>query len=107
MITAIQVNYEARGVLGEYEYRHDRREHGIAAKHVDKAIEFVIRNAENSFTAAHFNHDDGSNDCIWQECCQRGTRTLTWRHDNSANSSEEPTEISSADFKRMMKKAVA
>lgn len=104
MITAIQVNYEDRGVLGEREDRHDRLDGFITARHVDKAVEAVIRKGTECYAAAHFNHDDGSNDSIWQEWGQRGTRMLTWRHDNSDYSREKPTEISSADFKRRIKK---
>ena len=102
MITSIQVNYTDRGVLGEYETRSDRLEGFLTAEHIDKAVEFVVRHGD--MAAAHFNHDDGSNDAIWQEWDQRGTRKLTWRHDNGPWSHNEPIETDSAAFKRMAKK---
>lgn len=105
MITAIQVNYTERGILGELESRNDRRDYGITARHVDAAIEKVIKDgARGEMCAAHFNHDDGSNDAIWQEHGQRGTRMLTWRHDVGEWSSDAPVSISAADFKRYIKK---
>lgn len=105
MITAIQVNYEERGLLGELEQRSDRREYGITAQHVDKAIEKVIKDgARGDMCVAHFNHDCGSNDAIWQECGQRGTRMLTWRHDIDSWNGDAPREINSFDFKRIIKK---
>lgn len=105
MITAIQVNYLQRGILGETEQRSDRRTYGITAKWVDKAIETVLRlGPKDGLAAAHFNHDDGSNDAIWQEYDQHGTRMLTWRHDVSEWSSDAPVSISAADFKRYIKK---
>lgn len=105
MITAIQVNYSERGVLGEMESRNDRRDWGITAQHVDMAIERVIREGvKGEFAAAHFNHSDGSNDAIWQEHKDRGTRTLVWRHDVDSWNSEDPARISAADFKRYIKK---
>lgn len=105
MITAIQINYTERGILGELESRSDCRDYGIAARHVDTAIDKVIKDsARGEMCASHFNHDDGSNDAIWQEYGQRGTRMLTWRHDIDIWSSDAPVEISSADFKRRIKK---
>lgn len=107
MITAIQVNYTERGILGEMEQRNDRRGFGITAQHIDMAIEKVIREGlRDEMCAAHFNHDDGSNDAIWQEHDQRGTRMLTWRHDIDAWNRNSPVEISSADFKRRIKKCL-
>jgi hypothetical protein len=104
MLKAIQVNYEERGILGELEMRNDRREYGITEKHVDAAIEKVIRDGVRGYIcAAHFNHVDGSNDSIWQEPGQRGTRMLTWRHDIDEWNREKLVEISAAKFKRMMK----
>ena len=104
MVTAIQVNYSARGALGEHEQRRDRLESFIRAEHIDKAIEFVIK--RDPYTAAHFSHSDGTNDAVWQEWGQKGTRMLTWRHDEHAYSHDEPTEISAADFKRRIKKGL-
>lgn len=107
MLKSITVNYEARGVLGERESRSDHREHDIDAKWVDKAVEFVLRrDSDIGFKAAHFTHGDGSNDCIWQECADGGTRFITWRHDKSEWSCDEPVRISTADFKRRIKKAL-
>ena len=105
MITAIQVNYAERGILGETEQRSDRRTYGITAKWVDKAIETVLRlGSKDVFAAAHFNHGDDSNDVIWQEYDQRSTRMLTWRHDIDTWNSYAPVSISAADFKRYIKK---
>lgn len=104
MITAIQVNYTERGVLGELETRNDRVEHSIEAVHAKKAVEFVVkRSANGSMCAAVFTHDDGTSDAIWQERGQRGTRMLTWRHDSGSWSSDAPVEVSAAEFKRLMK----
>ena len=105
MITAIQVNYTERGVLGEYESRNDRLEGFLCAEHIDKAIEKVVADGKRcEMSAAHFNHSDGSNDAVWQEYGQYGTRMLTWRHSSGPWSSDTPVEISTADFKRYVKK---
>lgn len=108
MITAIQVNYSEYGILGEYETRNDRREYNITEKWVDAAIEKVITEGKrHEMAAAHFNHDDGGNDAIWQEYSDYGTRYITWRHDVDDCNSEKPVRISVAKFKRMIKKALA
>lgn len=108
MITAIQVNYSEYGIMGEYETRNDRREYGITEKWVDAAIEKVITEGKrHEMAAAHFNHDDGGNDAIWQEYSDYGTRYITWRHDVDEYNSEKPVRISVAKFKRMIKKSLA
>lgn len=96
MLTSITMNYDSRDFFGQYEFKSDTYE-GI----IDRAMIRKVVNAVQNHTGyyAHFNRDDGSDDCITSGM-EKGTFRLT--HFDSWNSRDDEVIVKVADFRKRL-----
>ena len=96
MFKSITVNYSTRDFFGQHEFRSDTYHGPIDRDIVRKVLSAVQR---NSWYYAHFNREDGSDECITQGY-EAGTFRLT--HFDSWNSKDDEVTVKVADFRKMV-----